>query len=49
MCFCSGQPMHFCTGVDTVGRWVLRSEIDSEGAQRCLAHGGPLFGARARQ
>jgi hypothetical protein len=33
----------------TVRRRVLRSEIDGEVAQRSLAHGGPPFGAPARQ
>ena len=32
-----------------VRRRVLRSEIDGEVAQRSLAHGGPPFGAPARQ
>ena len=33
----------------TVRRRVLRSEIDGEVARRNLAHGGPPFGAPARQ
>ena len=32
-----------------VRRRVLRSEIDGEVAQWSLAHGGPPFGAPARQ
>jgi hypothetical protein len=32
-----------------VRRRMLRSEIDGEVAQRWLAHGGPPFGAPARQ
>ena len=32
-----------------MGRRVLRPEIDGEVAQRSLAHGGPPFGAPARQ
>src|ERR1700683_4309445 len=36
MYFCSGQPMHFCCGVDTLARTRRRSEPRSAGLSRFL-------------